>query len=72
MGNDALPEAEKRAAQNEIILGLTMIEEAITKSSQSAAGTKPAVTPPEIGERMLSPNGQDILEFDGTNWVVVK
>jgi hypothetical protein len=71
MGNDALPEAEKRAAQNEIILGLTMIEEAITKSSQSAAGTKPAVTPPEIGERMLSPNGQDILEFDGTNWVVV-
>jgi hypothetical protein len=72
MGNDALPEKEKRAAQNEIILGLTMIEEAITKSSQSAAGIKPAVAPPKKGERMPSPNGIDTLEFDGTNWVVVK
>lgn len=72
MGNDALPEKERRAAQNEIILGLTMIEEAITKSSQSAAGIKPAVAPPKKGERMPSPNGIDTLEFDGTNWVVVK
>jgi len=76
IGNDALPEEERRKAQNELIIGLAMIEEAVTSSAKIAAGlqagtaTQKKAKQPVKGERMADPTRPNkLLEFDGKDWI---